>query len=164
MPTIDTDIARKVIAVLLAETAITDQLASNTAGKMIRAGKAQLIGDKYPQITVFYTDGKSDSIFPACEGELNITIWVKDTHREPISFLSGIKDLILALFNRQGSDYNDIDVPTNTGLRVLQFVNRVSEYGVDDVVKDIYWELIFDVNRSNGESFLASDAGNKTWV
>lgn len=161
-----TTVEEAVIAKLLATPTVVALLSTDrNVNPLIRAAKFQTVGDKYPQITIDFSEGKSDSIFPASEGELNITIWVKQSQPEPKKFLNILKELIIPLFNREGDVFNDIDVPTDAGIRFLQFVLTGADFHQDDVVKDYYCEMIFTVNRSRGESF-ASDVvhGDDPWV
>ena len=75
-----------------------------------------------------------------------------------------ISDAILAEFNREGDDFNDIDVGSNTGVRFNLFLNQSVIFGKETSINRNFVELIFTVMRADGESFAPSDAGNQAWV
>jgi len=78
--------------------------------------------------------------------------------------LKTVSDAILDLFNREGGIYNEIDVPTNTGVRVCEILKSSRNIGYDEVLKYDFAEIIFEAVISEGESFDPTDAGNKIWV
>jgi len=77
--------------------------------------------------------------------------------------LKTVSDAILDLFNREGGIYNEIDVPTNTGVRVCEILKSSRIIGYDEILKYDFAEVTFDAVISEGESFAVSDAGNKAW-
>lgn len=166
MAAIDTGIIKEVITALRADTSIANRLATDTNGnRCIRPGGFVPVGALFPQITLRWMDDGSEAKFPAENGNLHIIVWADAMQSEPYKFLDITKDLILALFNRYGSTFNRIDVPTNTGIRFNQFLKQSVDSEFDEVVKKYYCEIVFRVCKSDGdESFAPSDSGDQAWI
>lgn len=166
MATIDSDLIRVIVEKLKDDVNIMSGIASDTKGnKMVRPATYSVIDMLMPAITVNVSDGGSEPIIPASSDVLSIIVWCGDkVNKEFYKFLKQKADLIITLFNREGDDFNNIDVPTNTGVRFCQLLKQNVSFGFDDEFKKYYVEIVFQVIRSENESFKASDAGDISWV
>jgi hypothetical protein len=165
MAAIDSDLIRVIIEKLKVNSGIMSGIASDGSGnKMVRPATYSVIDMLMPAITVNVSDGGSEPIIPASSDTLSIIVWCGDkVNKEFYKFLKGKADLIITLFNREGDDFNNIDIPTDTGVRFCQLLKQNVSFGFDDEFKKYYVEVIFWVIRSEDESFKASDAGDAAW-
>lgn len=166
MPIIDTNLMRIVIDKLKTDATVINFVAKDKNSNLsIRPGDFIKSGALFPMITVNIKEDDSEPKFPACKDVLTITIWLSDKtpNGEFYKKLNLVKDQIISLFNREGGSFNQIDVATNTGYRVCQFLKNSANIEHDDILDLFYCEIIFDVVRSEDETFLVSDAGDRPW-
>ncbi len=163
---IDSGVIQEVIGAILGVPGITALLSRNVKGQYcVRPGNFEPIDALFPQITVNYEEGKSEAKFPAEFGHLHIIVWADEKQKQPLKLLENIKDQILLLFNRQGEVHNNIDVPSNTGIRFNEFLKTSNETDFDTVIKKYFYHITFRICVSDkSESFAPSDAGDKSWV
>jgi hypothetical protein len=129
----------------------------------IRPGKFVPSGSITPCIIIEVNENASEPSFPACRDTLKITYWLDPKiEQEPYTKAKTVIDTILTLFNRD--NHQEIDIPSNTGVRVCQFLKQSVVYDRDEVLDKYYGEVIFEVVRSEGESFATGDAGNAVWI
>jgi|GEM_PF-6934112 len=102
------DILKKVKSVLVADATIHTYVADD-----IRVRDLPL--PKIPkQITIRKTFGTSNSIIPACDCTVYITVWVKQKEvTEPYKMTTQITERINDLFNRKGESLNESDLIVN---------------------------------------------------
>ena len=166
MPAVTTNFLKKIVAAIKNDATIKANIAKDKNGELsVRPGNFVPTGAIVPSITVEEDTGGSEPSIPATHTMLTITIWIDSGQtKQAYTFLRTVSDAILDLFNREGGIFNEIDVTTNTGVRVCQILksSRIIEY--DEVLKYDYAEIIFEAIISEGESFDPTDAGNKTWV
>jgi hypothetical protein len=114
----------------------------------------------YPIITLKVEELESYYPIPSAKDFLKITIYINKDIKPCYDNLRRFSDIIVALFNREGGVYNEL----TTGLRICDILklNRSIEY--DEDLKLYYCEMLFEVIRSEEESFVAADAGDKPWV
>lgn len=107
------DILKKVRAVLLADTAIT-----NVVGQNIKVGD-QPVARATKQITLRKSYGTSNSIIQAGNPTVFITVWIKQKDsEEPYKDCATVVDRIITLFNRKGSSLNTSDLEVNQMVKV----------------------------------------------
>lgn len=166
MPVVDSDLIREIIKALKSNTVVQNNIAKDVNNEYsIRPGDFVPTGAVLPQICVTVEEGSSEPSFLASHDTLTISIWVDPKRKQnPYAFLTVIMDAIVGLFNREGSDFNNIDVPTNTGVRICQLLKATRSMDYDPELKYFYGEVVFEVVRSEGESFAAADAGDKPWT
>jgi len=166
MPAITNVFFNKIIDALKGDATIIANIAKDRNGNLsIRPGRFVPTGAVLPEITVEEDEGASEPKIPATHTKLIITIWIDSKETKPsYSFLKTTSDAILALFNREGGSYNEIDIPTNTGVRVCEILKSSRIISYDEVLKYDYAEITFEAVISEGESFDTSDAGDKVWV
>ena len=166
MAAIDTDVEKEVFRRLNTDSTIIAFLAKDKNAKnSIRPSGFNPDGPIFPQITYSYEGGKSEPVFPASKGRLHIIVWIEPSVTSaPYVTLKPIAEKILVLFNRKGSSLNNLDVPTNTGIRFTQLLKDNVIFDYDETIKKNFAHIIFDVNVSEGESFADVDAGDKSWV
>ena len=164
MAAVNSDIYRIILGILTGNTIIQNNIAKDVNNHLsIRPNIFNPEGAKFPQICINVTEGESEAKFPTSHDSVNITVWEDQmNNREWYKSLKQISDEIISLFNRKGDIFNNIDVPTNTGVRVCRFLKQSVTFDFD--VKKYYVEIIFNIVRSETESFASSDAGNKAWV
>jgi hypothetical protein len=165
MSAIDSDLIREIIGRLRNDITIQSKIGKDSRNNLaIHPGKYNPIHNVFPQITVEVLEGGSEAQFPSSHDSLIITIFVDKKEKDPIyAFMVQVKDAILALFNRKGGSLNNIDVVTNTGVRICQILKGSIDFSYDDTIQKNYCEIIFSVVRSEGESFAPSDAGDVPW-
>ena len=115
------------------------------------------VNNVYPQICVKITDGESQPIFPAGEKDINITIWVDKNSVEPFTTLHRVADRIKFMLdinrNSSASNFNSINLTTNTGLRVCSIVKKHSDHGFDSEIGKYFYMLLFSSVVSENEDF-----------
>jgi hypothetical protein len=166
MAAVTSNFLKKVIVALKTDATIIANIAKDKNGILsVRIGNFVPTGAVVPEITVIEEELNSEPKLPATHTKLIITVWIdsKETSSS-YSFLKTVSDAILDLFNREGGIYNEIDVPTNTGVRVCEILKSSRNIGYDEVLKYDFAEIIFEAVISEGESFDPTDAGNKIWV
>lgn len=164
MPLIETGVVQEVVSILSDDPDIQSLVAQDPNNNLsIRPAKYTPSGTKFPQITIGYSEGNSDSLIPASVDTVNMTVWVNELYKEPYKFLDQMKNIIINIFNREGGDYNRIDEDSNSGIRFCQFKKLSATIDFEDEIKCYYCEVIFEVIRSENESFAPVDAGNGTW-
>lgn len=156
---------KKIVAALTNDISISALVGKDKNGiSSIRCAKIPT-GSVLPQITIDDEELNSEPEFTATHSLLNITVWIDSKETKPVhSFLMDISDKIIALFNREGGKYNEIDVTTNTGVRVCNILKTSRTIDYDEILKYNYVEIIFEVVRSEDESFATTDAGDKAWT
>lgn len=156
----------KIVSALKTNSTVIANIATDRNGNLsVRPGRFVPTGAVLPEITVEEEEGASEPKIPATSTKLIITIWIDPKVTKPsYSFLKTTSDAIITLFNREGGDFNEIDIPTNTGVRVCQILKSSRIIGYDEVLKYDYAEITFEAVISEDESFAASDAGDKAWV
>lgn len=166
MPIIDEHLISVVVSALIADPYLNSKIAKdNTNRYFIQPAETVPVGFVFPGITLKWKEGPSESQIPASRDMLTVTVWIdpKKT-KEGFEFLKTSSDRILTLFNRQGDAYDQIDVGTDTGIRICQFLKVSREFSHDDELNLDYAELIFEVVKSEDESFDPLVAGDKDWV
>jgi len=158
------DLMKTAIDALLAESSIYNKIAKDKNNAYsIRPGETIVSGMLVPAITVCQEEGESEPKFPTSHDTLRVIIWINDkTTREYYKYLREFSDLVIALFNRKGSTFNSIS--GTTGNRYCRFLKRGVTIDFDTEVKLFYAEIVFDVIRSEGETFSPSDSGDLAWV
>src|SRR3989304_7905601 len=123
MPAIDSDLIREVIRALRSNATVITNIPTDSNGNLaIHPGNFNPIHNLFPQLTVEVLDGSSEPVIPSSHDALIITIWLDTkTKEQSYSFIKTLSDAIITLFNREGGDFNNIDIPTNTGVRVCFF-------------------------------------------
>lgn len=122
------------------------------------------VGNRYPQITVWLDEGKSETIFPAGWYKLTVTLWLEKKHSQKYKFIRTVTTRINELVNRKASSLSEIDIPSDEGLRVARCVKDGGEVVFNKQVGKYFNELIYDTVISEDESFDPDNAGNKPWV
>jgi hypothetical protein len=164
MATIDSDLYREVYRTVVNDSFIKSKLGKDERGTLSVRPTYIPTGMVFPAITIEIEEAESEIMIPATRAHLTFTIWCDEKKtNEPYKFLKQIGDHIVALFNREGSKYNNVDVGTNTGVRICLFRKMRTAYGFDDFVKYFFYEVIFDVTFSESESFASEDAGDLPW-
>lgn len=165
MPSINSSPIEEIIKALKNDASISDVLAKDKNGIVsIRPEKVNTTSVLYPEITVCFEEKDSEIVIPSGHSDLVIRGWCEETQAQPYSFLKTLKDNILALFNRTGSQFNNIDQASNTGVNFNLFVKKSAEVDYDPVLRKYYCEVIFKVVTGEGQSYAAVDAGDKPWV
>lgn len=166
MAAIDSNVIKEVIKALRANATIQARIAKDLKNNYaIHPGNFNQLHNVFPQLTVEYNEGPSEQSFPSSHDTLMITVWVDEkSNEQSYSFCRIVIDAIVTLFNREGGDFNYIDLTTNTGVRICNFIKQSVIFDYDDVIKKHYGEVIFDVVRSESENYSDATAGNKTWV
>jgi hypothetical protein len=166
MPAITKNFFNKIIEALKLDVTIAANIGKDRNNNLsIRPGRFVPTGAVLPEITVEEDEGPSEPSIPATHTKLVITIWIDSKVTKPAySFLKTNSDAILDLFNREGGIFNEIDIPTNTGVRVCEILKSSRIIAYDEVLKYDFAEITFEVVISEGESFDPTDAGNKAWV
>jgi len=162
MPVIDEDLERTVVKALRGDAGIVSLIKKDRNGKPGIFNAMFPSGAVRPCVTYMVNDGRSEPIFPASNDLLTITYWRKQgrgSKRNRKIF----KDNLLNLFNRKGGAFDNIDEATNTGVRYAQFLKRAVDFGFESRIKLDFVEVIFEVVRSEGESFDPDDAGDQAW-
>lgn len=120
------------------------------------------VGNKYPQITIWIDEGKSEPMFPAGWYKFFIYIWFdkKDTNQIYSKSRQIIKR-VNEILNRKGTQLSEIDIVSNTGLRVVNCLKEGGEIVFDKDSGMYYTELIYEVVISEDEDFNANYNG---WV
>ena len=156
---------QKIIADIKADTTIAGICAKKANNDpFVSPSRYVPVGNKYPQVTVTLDFQKSEEQFPAGYYNLIIRYWMQKEEKRQFQKSFAFRDAIDALFNRKGSQLNQIDIPGNTGLRVAQVLRRFGEFAFDREHDKYYVDYRFDVVMSEDESFASDDAGDKPWV
>lgn len=137
--------------------------AMQTGGIKARIARFNPVGNAYPQICLWIDEGKSECIFPAGHYRLEITVWVDKTETEPYKKIKNISGRINALVNRKASSLSEINVALDTGLRVANCLKDGGEIDFDKQTEKYYNETHYKCVISEGESFIAANAGNRAW-
>ena len=166
MAVIDSNVVKEIIKALRADATIQLKIAKDSKNNYaIHPGNFNQLHNVFPQLTVEYSEGNSEQVFPSSHDALIVTVWIDEkSNEQSYSFCRIVTDAIVTLFNREGGDFNNLDVTTDTGVRICNFIKQSVIFDYDDVIKKHYGEVIFDVVRSEGESFNPINAGNKVWV
>ena len=166
MAAIDSDIIREVIKHLKSDLTIQSKIAKDRNDNLaIYSANFANISAVFPSITVEIEEGQSEQAFPSSIDTLKIIVWIDiKTKEESYKFLKSVSDAVISLFNREGSVFNNIDISTNTGVRFCNLLKRMVMFDYDDMIQKHYCQIVFDIVRSEGESFDPSDAGDVAWV
>lgn len=166
MAAIDSDIIREIISALRADSIVIANIAKDSNNNLaIHPGKFNPLHNVFPQITVEVIEGESEEQFPSSHDSVIITIFHDAKVRTQIyKFMVLVRDAIILLFNREGGSFNNIDVPTNTGVRFNRILKQGVDFDYDETIQKYYCEITFDVVRAEDESFAPSDAGDLAWV
>jgi len=119
------------------------------------------VGNEYPQIALWMDEGRSEMVLPAGHYKLEITIWV-DKDDEPYEFLQKAKTRVNAIVNRKASSLSDINVSTNTGLRVATSLKSGGQADFNTEVGKYFMLLSYNVVLSEDEDFSANTIND--WV
>lgn len=162
MPSEPDEFVRKVVSLLKADVTIKDLVKKKPNGDaFISPSKYGPTGNLYPQITYTLKINESVSeVFPAGRFDLQLRLWVDEKDNNQYDKGWTFRDAVDALFNRKAGSLTD----TSKGLRVANCLRRFGEWFFDREVNKFYMDYRFDVTISEGESFLASDAGDVAWV
>jgi len=166
MSTINTDLFRTIRSKLVADATIISKIKKDRNGRLsIRPGSSIPSGFLLPGITIEVIENASEPLFPVSNDLVRIMFWTDPKAQEQgYSLRKTVADAIIALFNREGSSLNNIDIPTNTGIRVASMLKTSVIFDHDEVIDRNYVEILFDVIRSESESYDPGDAGNQGWV
>jgi hypothetical protein len=113
----------------------------------------------YPMITLKVEELESYYPIPSAKDLLNITIHINKDIKPCYDNLRRFSDIILALFNREGGVYNEL----TTGLRICNILKLDRSIEFDADLNLYYCEMLFEVVRSEEESFAGTVAGDKPW-
>jgi hypothetical protein len=165
MPSINTGPVQEVLKALRNDVFLQNLLGKDKNNVLsIRPEHFIPTGQITPEVTIAWNNGKSNSLFPATEDSLRLTLWLDQGYKEPYKTLEAYENEMESLFNRKGFQYNNIDVPTDTGIRFCQFVKLSATKAWDNTEKKFYSEIVFKVNLSETESFDPNNAGDKAWT
>jgi len=154
-----------VMETLAADSIIQSLIARDTNGNyMVVPSKFVPVGNVYPQITVSLDFKDSEPKFPAGYYNLMIRLWFKDDPSQQFSKTFTFKDAIDSLFNREGNEYNIINIASSYNLRVASILRRFGEVSYERDHNKYYIDYRFDCVLSEDESFTAANAGDKSWV
>lgn len=134
------------------------------SGMPTHIGKFMPVGNTYPQICIFASEGFSEMVFPAGHFRIYIGIYCEKTQLEPYKTLRDIIKSINRLLNRKASSLSEIDVPTNIGLRIAKCLKAGGFINFDKETGKYEAEMEFDCVISEGESFADADSGNRPWL
>jgi len=164
MAAVTSNFIQKIIIALINDSIVQNNIARDKNGNLSVHVAKLPTGAVLPEITIDEEEMDSEPQFPATRTRVTIIVWIDTkTTRPNYSFLKTISDEIITIFNREGSKYNEIDVPTNTGVRVCNILKTTRDINYDEILKYHYAEVIFEAVISEDESFAAADAGNKVW-
>lgn len=127
-------------------------------------GKFTPVGNTYPQICIYSSEGFSEMVFPAGHYRLYIDVYVEKTTEQPFKMIRNIIKSINRMINRKASSISEINVPANTGLRIAKCLKSGGFINFDKETGLYYSETEYDAVISEGESFAAADSGNRAWV
>jgi len=122
------------------------------------------VSGKFPQITYLFEEGESEDALPAARRVLRVFYWINEKTPQAYKKLTAVAKRINELINRKASSLNDIDVTANEGLRVALVLKTGGAPDYDDRVNKHFYELVYDVVMSEGESFAEADRGDAPWV
>jgi hypothetical protein len=114
----------------------------------------------YPIIILKVDELESQYPIPSAKDILNITLFINRDMAPCYDNLRRFSDIIMGLLNREGGAYSEL----SKDLRICDILKLSRDIEYDDELKLYYCEMLFEVVRSEGESFAASDAGDKAWV
>jgi len=158
---------QKVVSTLKEDGTMRTLVAQNSLGNyMVAPSRFVPVGNVYPQITVDLDFKVSEPKYPAGRYNLIIRFWQSDKLHENNVFSNNYKfrDRLEAIFNREGSSFNIIDIASSNNLRVANIERRFGEYEYDRQHNKYYVDYRFDVILSESESHALADAGDKAWV
>jgi len=141
-----------------------DLQATVTGGLRIYVSHYSATGNKYPQVSIWLDEGRSETIFPAGCYKLTVILWIEKNTKGPYLLSRTIVKELNRIVNRKASSLSEIDVGDNEGLRIARCVKDGGETIFNRQTGLYFSELIFDVVMSEDESFDPDDAGNKPWV
>lgn len=153
------------VSVLQSDATIQSGLVKDKNGLFsIKPSGSRPVGDVFPQITYRFDEGPSEDAIPAARRSLSVIYWVDRRQKQFYKKMKTITDQINALVNRAAGSFQNIDVVLNEGLRTAGIVKTTGGPEYDDDINKHFWELIYDVVISEGESFATADSGEAVWV
>lgn len=151
---------QKVREVLVDNTTINNYASKDKFGKTnIRPEITIRSYLSYPIITLKVEELESFYPIPSAKDLLTITIHINKDIKPCYDNLRRFSDIIIALLNREGGNYNEL----LKQLRICDILKLNRNIEFDEDLKTYYCEILFEVTRSEDESFLAADAGDKPW-
>lgn len=149
---------QKLVALLRASSAITDDLADGVNG--IYPSDSGPIGENVPCVTFRYDPGESETVLPATRGILTIEVWCGRNQSNYYSFLRNKQMEIDDVINKKPEAFTD----TDENIRVVHNVRNSSDIAYDRTLKMYFVSIEYDVVESEDESFEAADAGDQEWI
>jgi len=133
------DLLKKIRSTLLADSLISEKVGNN-----VRVAK-QPVCKSAIQITLKRNYGKSNSIIPATNFPLFVSIWVKQQEVvEPYSICALLVEKVIDLLNRKGVSLNEEDLEVN------QVVKTDADIQYDEEQERWVGIVIFDVVTNEG--------------
>ncbi len=157
-----TPLIGRILTLLNADTSLRTLIGRTTT--FAKPSRFSPVDNLYPQITVWVDEGDSEPVFPAGKYAMEIIIWLdKKAETEPLKKLGDIGERIKAMFNRKASSISDINLGTNTGLRISFCLKTGGGADIDEKSGCYFKEIDFELTVSENEDFTGT-GGNATWV